>query len=119
EPRGLGWVRVYNHSEVGLAALGVADLDTALDHLGEAWTMGTGEGAGSPNAVPMAGDLAEALARRGRSEECGKVIEWLEGRVDATGLTYPQVAAFRARGLLSTDAAQAERWLQASLCAPG
>jgi DNA-binding CsgD family transcriptional regulator len=117
ETRGVECVRIHGLAALGLAALSVADLPTALDRLDNAWRIATAEGLGNPNPVPMAGDLAEALARGANPERCRRVIGWLEERAEATRLSYPRVVATRARGLLADDAGEAQRWFQASLSA--
>ena len=117
EPRGVGCLTVCNAAALGLCALGCGDLTTAIDHLERAWEAGRAAGLGNPNSVPFAGDLAEALARAGAAERAEEVLAWLQDRADATGLVYPRAAAARARGIISTDPAEASRWFRASLAA--
>ena len=65
---------------------------------------------GNPNVVPLAGDLAEALARTRAVDRAEHVLGWLQERADTTGLAYPQAAAARARGILAEDPTEAEAW---------
>jgi DNA-binding CsgD family transcriptional regulator len=118
-PHGIDCLRIYHEGELGLAALGVADLVTAIGHLDEAWRIAVNQGLASTNAVPLMGDLAEALARQGRKADCASVIGWLDERAEVTGLSYPRVVAARARGLLSPDVTKAREWFQTSLSALG
>jgi len=110
EPRGVGCLAVCNPAALGLCALSCGDLTTAIDHLEYAWDAAQAAGLGNPNVVPFAGDLAEALARAGAAERAERVLAWLQGRADATGLVYPRAAAARARGILAHDLAEAEAW---------
>jgi DNA-binding CsgD family transcriptional regulator len=71
----------------------------------------------NPNVVPMAGDLAEALARVEDRHRCTQILNWLDERAEATGLAYPRGAGCRARGILATDPEEAQRLFAASLAA--
>jgi DNA-binding CsgD family transcriptional regulator len=64
---------------------------------------------------PIAGDLAEALSRAGESNRCTKILNWLDERAEATGLAYPRAAACRTRGILETNADEAQRSFADSL----
>jgi len=114
EPRGVGCLGVYNAAALGLCALSCGDLTAAIDHLERAWDAAQAAGLGTPNVIPFAGDLAEALARAGAAERAEQVLAWLQERADATGLIYPRAAAARARGILSHDPAEAEAWFAAA-----
>ena len=63
ESRGVGCMPVYSHAALGLAALSAGDLSDAAAKLQRAWDLSFRQGMNNPNVVPMAGDLAEALAR--------------------------------------------------------
>ena len=117
ESRGVDCIRVYNLAALGLAALSVGDLVDAVANLQESWALSIGLGVGNPNEVPMAGDLAEALARAGERGRCAGVLGWLDERAEATGLAYPHAVAFRARGILATDLEQAQALFAESLAA--
>jgi DNA-binding CsgD family transcriptional regulator len=110
ESEGVGCLAVYNPAALGLCALSCGEVEVAIEHLERAWAAREAEGLGNPNVVPLAGDLAEALARAGAVERVEQVLDWLEERADATGLAYPQAAAARARGILAYDSAEAETW---------
>ena len=110
EPRGVGYLAVYNAAALGLCALSCGDLTTAIDHLECALDAGRTAGLGNPNVVPFAGDLAEALARAGAAERAEQVLAWLQERADATGLVYPRAAVARSRGILARDLAEAGTW---------
>lgn len=107
---GVGCLAVCNAAALGLCALSCGDLATAIDHLERAWDTAQAAGLGNPNVIPVAGDLAEALARAGAVERAELVTAWLQDRTDATGLVYPRAAAARARGILARDPAEAEAW---------
>jgi DNA-binding CsgD family transcriptional regulator len=115
EPRGIASMAVHGLAAAGLAALSVGDLSDAIANLQESWDLYAGGGVGNPNVVPMAGDLAEALARAGETSRCHRILDWLDDRAHATGLAYPQAAAFRARGVLAIDADQAQTLFADSL----
>ena len=51
--------------------------------------------------VQWAGDLGEASARLGDTEEARRAIVRLEALADTTGLRWPRAAAMRCRGLLA------------------
>jgi DNA-binding CsgD family transcriptional regulator len=116
EPRGVGCVPIYGYS-LGLAALGAGELYEAAGTLQHAWEAALRQGINNPNVFPIAGDLAEALARAGISERCTKILNWLDERAEATGLTYPHAAACRAQGILATDLDEAQRLFAESLAA--
>jgi DNA-binding NarL/FixJ family response regulator len=107
EPRGVGAIRTYADHSLGLAALSVGDLPTAVHRLTASWQAAVAQGMGNPVVVPAAGDLAEALARAGRDDECCDVLDWLDATATSTGLDYPVVAAARARGILAADPSEA------------
>lgn len=58
-----------------------------------------------PAVVPVAADLAEALARAGRSDEARCVLDRLDAAVAATGRRGRRAAALRCRALLARGAA--------------
>jgi DNA-binding CsgD family transcriptional regulator len=117
EPRGVGMNAVYNFAALGLAALTVGDLTGAAEQLEQAWELGGRLGLGDPNVIPMAGDLAEALARTGEKYRCTRLLDWLDERAEVTGLAHPRAVANRARGLLAVDAEQAGALFADSLAA--
>jgi DNA-binding CsgD family transcriptional regulator/tetratricopeptide (TPR) repeat protein len=119
QPHGVGCMPVYGRAAIGLAALGAGDLATAIDNLEHAWELGCREGWGNPNVVPMAGDLAEALARAREIDRCRDVVSWLDERAQATGLAYPRSTACRARGIMSAGADEAQRWFAESIACFG
>jgi DNA-binding CsgD family transcriptional regulator len=113
EPRGVGCVPIYGYS-LGLAALGAGELFDAAERLQQAWQLALRQGVENPNVFPIAGDLAEALARAGESNRCTEILEWLDGRAQVTGLAYPRAAACRAQGILAADPNEARRLFAAS-----
>ena len=115
-PRGVGCGPVYGYS-LGLAALGDGGLYEAADKLQQAWDLALRQGINNPNVFPLAGDLAEALARAGESDRCTRVVTWLEERSQATGLAYPRAVACRALGILATEPEEAQRLFAESLAA--
>jgi DNA-binding CsgD family transcriptional regulator len=119
EPRGVGCMPVHSLAALGLAALSVGDLADAVAVLEQSWDLACGLGVGNPDVVPMAGDLAEALARAGEDSRCAQVLLWLEERAASTGLAYPRAVAWRARGILATDADHAQALFANSLSALG
>ena len=92
EPRGVGCVPMYGCS-LGLAALGAGELYDAAERLQNAWELALRQGIHNPNVFPIAGDLAEALARAGESDRCRQILNWLDERAQATGLAYPRAVA--------------------------
>ena len=116
EPRGVGCVPVYGYS-LGLAALGAGELSDAAEKLQQAWDLAFRQGINNPNVFPIAGDLAEALARAGESDRCTQIVKWLEERSQATGLAYPRAVACRAQGILATEPEEAQRLFAESLAA--
>jgi DNA-binding CsgD family transcriptional regulator len=117
EPRGVGMNAVYNQAALGLAALTLGDLADAVLKLEQAWELGGRLGLGDPNVIPMAGDLAEALARTGERDRCTNVLHWLDERAEQTGLGYPRAVACRARGILAADTEQSQALFAKSLAA--
>ena len=117
ELRGVGCLAVYNAAALGLCALGSGDVRTAVDHLERAWLVAKTEGLDNPNVVPFAGDLAEALARAGEPARAGEVLGWLSERAEATGLTYPRVAAARGYALINEAPDVARGWFAEALSA--
>jgi DNA-binding CsgD family transcriptional regulator len=116
EPRGVGCVPIYGYS-LGLAALGAGELYEAAGRLQQAWEVASRQGINNPDVFPIAGDLAEALARAGEFNRCTQVLNSLDERVHATGLAYPRAAACRAQGILATDPDEAQRLFAESLAA--
>jgi DNA-binding CsgD family transcriptional regulator len=116
EPRGVGCVSIYDYS-LGLAALGTGELYDAADRLQQAWDLALRQGINNPNVFPIAGDLAEALARAGEFDRCTQVLNWLDERAVATGLAYPRAVRCRAQGILADDPKEAQRLFNASLAA--
>ena len=107
---------MYSLAALGLAALSVGDLADASADLQQSGDLACRLGVGNPDVVPMAADLAEALAR---AQQMGRreVVHWLDERAPATGLAYPQAAACRVRGILVTEPEEAESLFAASLAA--
>jgi DNA-binding CsgD family transcriptional regulator len=116
EPRGVGCVPIYGYS-LGLAALGAGELFDAGKRLQQAWELALRRGVKNPNVFPIAGDLAEALARTGEAERCRGILNWLDERAQTTGLAYPRAAACRAQGILATNPDEAQRLFADSLAA--
>jgi DNA-binding CsgD family transcriptional regulator len=106
---------VHTEAALGLLALGQGDLRFATQSLGRAWELACGTGLGNPDIVPVAGDLAEALARSARPNRAGAVIDWLCERASVCDLGYPAAAAARAQGLMARNADEALEWYQASM----
>ena len=74
---GLGaseWERLEALRAAGLAALLARDPERAAGSLSEVWEHTVREGVEDPGVFPVAGDLAEALAEAGRTEEADRVI---------------------------------------------
>ena len=117
ESRGAGCMPVYNYAALGLAALSGGDLSDAAANLQRAWDLSSRQGPNNPNVVPMAGDLAEALARAGEMDRCTRILNWLDEGAQATGLAYPRAVGCRAQGILATDPDEAQRLFAASLAA--
>jgi DNA-binding CsgD family transcriptional regulator len=117
EARGVGSMPVYSYAALGLAALSGGDLSDAAANLQQAWDLSSRLGMNNPNVVPMAGDLAEALARVEERHRCAQILNWLDERAQATGLAYPRAVSCRAQGILATDPDEAQRWFAASLAA--
>jgi DNA-binding CsgD family transcriptional regulator len=117
EARGGSSMPVYEYAALGLAAFGAGDLSDAAVKLQHAWDLGCRQGMNNPNVVPVAGDLAETLARVEEEELCTRILDWLDERARATGLAYPQAAACRARAILATNPEDAQRLFAASLAA--
>jgi DNA-binding CsgD family transcriptional regulator len=117
ESGGVGCMRAYNYAALGLAALGARDLSAAAANLQHAWDLGSRQGVDNPNVIPMAGDLAEALARAEEQEPCIRVLDWLDERAQATGLAYPKAAACRGRAILAINPEDAQRLFAGSLAA--
>jgi DNA-binding NarL/FixJ family response regulator len=117
EPRGVGGVPVYGYAALGLSALGAGEPSDAAENLQQAWDLALRQGINNPNVFPIAGDLAESLARAGEFDRCTKIVLWLDERAQATGLAYPQAVACRARGILAADSEQAQALFAASAAA--
>jgi DNA-binding CsgD family transcriptional regulator len=117
EAQGIGCMPLYNYAVLGLAALSAGDVSDAAVKLQRAWDYGSRQGMNNPNVVPMAGDLAEALARIEERHRCAKILHWLEERAEATGLAYPRAVGCRAQGILATDPEEAQRLFVESLAA--
>lgn len=115
--RGIGCTNLTNVAALGLAALGYGDLTSAAQHLQSGWENACEHGVGNPSALPVAGDLAEALARAGQAQGCARVVRWLDERAETTGLAYPRAAARRADGILAADPEQAQHHFGESLAA--
>jgi DNA-binding CsgD family transcriptional regulator len=117
EARGVGSMPVYNYAALGLAALSAGELSDAAANLQRAWDLSSRLGMNNPNVVPLAGDLAEALARVEEKDRCKQILNWLDERAQATGLAYPRAVGCRAQGILATDPEQAQRLFAESLAA--
>jgi DNA-binding CsgD family transcriptional regulator len=117
EPRGVGGVPVYGCAALGLSALSAGELSDAAEKLQRAWDLALRQGINNPNVFPIAGDLAEALARAEEFDRCTEILNWLDERAQATGLAYPHAAACRAQGIQATEPEDAQRLFAASLAA--
>jgi DNA-binding CsgD family transcriptional regulator len=117
EARGVGCMPVYSYAALGLGALSAGDLSNAAANLQKAWDLSSRQGTNNPNVVPIAGDLAEALARAGEEDRCTRILSWLDERAQATGLAYPYAAACRVRGILAFSPVEAQHMFAASLTA--
>jgi len=76
------WERLEALRAAGLAALLARDPEQAITSLTAVWEHTVREGVEDPGAFPVAGDLVEALAEAGRTEEADRVIGRL-GRLAA------------------------------------
>jgi DNA-binding CsgD family transcriptional regulator len=119
EPRGVRSMQVHSLAALGLAALSMGDMAEAAAKLQQSWDLACRFGVGNPDVVPVAGDLAEALARTGENGRCAQVLDWLEERANLTGLAYPRAVAWRARGILATDTDHAQELFVKSLSVLG
>ena len=117
EAQGVGSMPLYNYAALGLAALSAGDLSDAAVKLQQAWDLSGRQGMQNPNVVPLAGDVAEALARIDERDRCTQILNWLDERAEATGLAYPRAVGCRARGILTTDPDEAQRLFAESLAA--
>jgi DNA-binding CsgD family transcriptional regulator len=115
ELRGVGRASVYADAALGLSALGAGELSDAAEKLQHAWDLALRQGINNPNVFPIAGDLAEALARAEEFDRLTSVLEWLDERAKATGLAYPRAAVCRAHGILATNPDEAQRLFAESL----
>ena len=109
---------VYSYAALGLAALSAGELSDAAEKLQQAWDLALRQGINNPNVFPIAGDLAEALAR---AEEKRPLYtdSQLAGRAspgNRIGLP-PRSRSCRARGILATDPDEAQRLFAESLAA--
>jgi hypothetical protein len=111
EPRGVAGVPVYTDAALGLSAPGAGELSDAAEKLQQAWDLALRQGVNNPNVFPIAGDLAEALARAGEFDGSAHILNWLDERAEATGLAYPHATACRARGILTDEPEEAQRLL--------
>jgi DNA-binding NarL/FixJ family response regulator len=73
-PHALEWERLEALRAAGLAALLAREPERAAGSLAAVWEHTVREGVEDPGAFPVAGDLAEALAEAGRTEEADQVI---------------------------------------------
>ena len=117
EARGVGSMSVHNYAVLGLAAFSAGDLSGATGKLQQAWDLGCRQGMQNPNVVPVAGDLAETLARAEKKGRCTEILNWLDERAQATGLAYPRAVAYRAQGILAADPDEAQLLFAESLAA--
>ena len=117
EARGVGSMSAYNYAALGLAALSVSDLSDAAANLQQAWDLSSRQGMQNPNVVPVAGDLAETLARIEQTDRCTEILNWLDERAQATGLAYPRAVGYRAQGILARDPDEAQLLFAESLAA--
>lgn len=110
-PLGNGSLETYAEATLGFAALSGGDVEAARDHLCEAHRMSVGYGL-TPTVVPYAGDLADALARVGATDEALELAEWLDRYDD---LAWPRAMALGTRGLVEPDPDRADALLAGSL----
>jgi DNA-binding CsgD family transcriptional regulator len=103
---------------VGLAELAAGRAAAAVDELGRAYAILRAGGVVEPAAVPVAGDLAEALALAGRGAEAAEALGRLEEGVARTGRVGQAAVAARVRALLADDAAVYETALALPGAAP-
>jgi DNA-binding CsgD family transcriptional regulator/tetratricopeptide (TPR) repeat protein len=87
----------------GLLHLGAGELDPAIAAFLTARTVGRETGLGHPGIDPDGGDLIEALARSGRSDEAAEVVAELEREADRWAYPPALAAAARGRLLLAAD----------------
>ncbi len=107
-PYGIGMLDMHADGALGLDAVGHGEYDVATLTLAEAWDRARERGLGNPNAIPIAGDLAEAHIRAGEHERAAAVVAWLVDRARATGLAWPAAVAARCQGLMAEGLAAAE-----------
>ena len=89
---------------LGLHALGVGDLEEALDRLRAAERRrNRGRGFHHPLMDAYEQDLAETLARLGRGHEADEVVTALEEMARRSGTLWPAAAVARCRGLRAGD----------------
>ncbi|EIV93291.1 response regulator containing a CheY-like receiver domain and an HTH DNA-binding domain [Frankia sp. QA3] len=107
-PYGIGMLDLHADGALGLAAVGHGEYDVAALTLAEAWDRARERGLGNPNAIPIAGDLAEAHIRAGEHERAAAVVAWLAERARTTGLAWPAAVAARCQGLMAEELPAAE-----------
>jgi DNA-binding CsgD family transcriptional regulator len=107
-PYGVGLLDLHADGVLGLAAVTHGDYDVAAFVLADAWERAAALGVGHPNAVPFAGDLAEAHIRAGELGRAEGIVTWLEGRARDSGLAWPAAVAARCRGLMADGLPAAE-----------
>jgi DNA-binding NarL/FixJ family response regulator len=73
-----GWGRLQARRAIGLAALLEREPERAIASLGAVWEHAVREGVEDPGALPVAGDLAEALAESGQLQAANEVIARLD-----------------------------------------
>jgi DNA-binding CsgD family transcriptional regulator len=104
---GIGSVKVYAASILGLLELGLGHLAEAIAQLEHVAELLAPMGLGEPGTVQWTPDYIESCIHAGRLEQASRALEDFQHQAETTGRTWALATAARCRGLLG-DPAQAE-----------
>jgi DNA-binding CsgD family transcriptional regulator len=101
---GMGAVRMWAGSALGLLELGLGNLPAALDQLETVRRCADEGEVREPGAVWWMGDLIEARWRAGDLDGAAGQVDVLAAQAEATGRTWARAVAARGRGLVAGEA---------------
>ncbi|MBA3246045.1 MAG: hypothetical protein H0T61_12840, partial [Actinobacteria bacterium] len=100
---GIDAMRFYVPAARAFRALGLGDLEAAVEAALEVDEISRERGLHEPGVVLWPPDLIEALHGLGRTREARGALERFQGDADATGRLWALATASRCRGLLAED----------------